>query len=314
MTAPAQSQRSDSVWTKILHFPLTRIVLAALAVLIAASLAEGIVVALGGALALKTRPLTAIIYYALFMILTVLAVTQSYRVYVRWVEERAVSELGTNGAWREGGTGALFGMALIAATVAILAIFGLYHFTGVTGGTDGVMGVVMSLANDITGAFVEELLLRAIVFRIAEEVVGSWWAILISAILFTGLHPLNTESAALNALLIGVEATLLLCGAWMLTRRLWLAVGIHAGWDFAQGGLFGVATAGQGQAPGLLQGQLTGTPLLTGGAAGIEASIIAFVVVLAASIYLLMRAHQRGSILPPSWQLSKPPQESEGAA
>src|SRR5262245_59148203 len=126
MTAPAQSQRSDSLWIKILYFPLTRIILAALAVLIAVGIVQAVVVGAGNALALKNNPFTALLYYALFLILTVLAATQSYRFYVRWMEKRAVTELGMDGAWREGGTGALFGIALIAATLAILGLLGAY--------------------------------------------------------------------------------------------------------------------------------------------------------------------------------------------
>jgi membrane protease YdiL (CAAX protease family) len=311
---PAQSPRSDGLWVKILYFPLTRILVAALAVLIAVGIVQAVVVGAGSAFALKANPFTAILYYALFLVLTVLAATQSYRFYVRRLEKRSVIELGLDGAWREGGTGALFGIALIAATLAILGLLGVYHFSGIAAGIAGPVSIVAALANDISGAFVEEILLRAIVFRIAEEVAGSWWAIFFSILLFTALHLVEGQGTALSAALIGVEATLLLCGAWMLTRRLWLAVGIHAGWDFAQGALFGVGATGQEHIQGVLQGQLTGSPLLTGGAAGIEASIVAFVVTLAAGIYLIVRANRRASIMPPAWRRSNAGERSEGVA
>ena len=37
----------------------------------------------------------------------------------------------------------------------------------------------------------------------------------------------------------GIEAGLLLGAAYVLTRRLWLAIGIHFGWNFMQAGVFG---------------------------------------------------------------------------
>jgi hypothetical protein len=49
---------------------------------------------------------------------------------------------------------------------------------------------------------------------------------------------------------------------------------------------------------GLLKGSLTGPSLLTGGAFGAEASVVAVVVCLAAGIALLGLARRRGQFLP----------------
>jgi membrane protease YdiL (CAAX protease family) len=38
---------------------------------------------------------------------------------------------------------------------------------------------------------------------------------------------------------VGVEGGVLLSAAYVLTRRLWLAIGIHFGWDFSQDAIFG---------------------------------------------------------------------------
>ena len=43
----------------------------------------------------------------------------------------------------------------------------------------------------------------------------------------------------------------MLAAAYMLTRRLWGAIGLHAGWNMTQGGLFGVPVSG-GAMHGLL--------------------------------------------------------------
>ena len=36
----------------------------------------------------------------------------------------------------------------------------------------------------------------------------------------------------------------LLAAAYMLTRRLWLCIGIHFAWNFTQGGIFSAAVSG----------------------------------------------------------------------
>jgi CAAX protease family protein len=81
-----------------------------------------------------------------------------------------------------------------------------------------------------------------------------------------------------------------------LTHRLWMALGLHMAWDFANDGIFVVGVAGQsGQSLyGLLQASISGPKLLTGGALGIEGSIITLIVMLMVGILMLRIIHQRG--------------------
>jgi membrane protease YdiL (CAAX protease family) len=298
MTAKTIAQRSSNLLGKIIHFPLTRMVLAALCVSLVVAGVQSLVVLLGKGLALKNSAPTAFLYYAIYVAVSVLAAGLAYEIYVRLLEKRPVTELAGAGAWREALTGVLLGMGLMATTVGILWLLGDYRVAGV----NGVSVIVAALANDVAGAFFEEILFRAIVFRLVEEIIGSWWALLLSALLFGGLHLVDPHATAVGALAVGLEASILLCAAYLLTRRLWLVVGIHAGWDFMQGGIFGagVNVAGEGT-QGLLQGQLTGPTWLSGGALGVEASVIAVVLVLAVGVYLLLRASRQGRMMKAEW-------------
>ncbi|HEY6952095.1 MAG TPA: CPBP family intramembrane glutamate endopeptidase, partial [Bacteroidota bacterium] len=85
-----------------------------------------------------------------------------------------------------------------------------------------------------------------------------------------------------------------------LTRRLWFAVGVHMAWNFAQGGIFGIAVSGFA-AKGLLQSAMSGPEFLTGGAFGAEASIIAVMVCVTGFIFLMVRANRRGRFIKPFW-------------
>jgi hypothetical protein len=156
----------------------------------------------------------------------------------------------------------------------------------------------------MAGVF-EELLVRAVVFRIAEEWLGSWLALAISALLFGLVHLANPGADVLSSLAVALEAGILLAAAYMVTRRVWFAIGIHIAWNFTQSGIFGITTSGV-DSKGYLQGHLQGSPILSGGAFGAEASVVAVAVCLIAGLGMLWRAHTKGNFVQPSWRRSPP--------
>ena len=273
-------------WKAVL-FPLGRIVLAALLVGGAVAVAEVLVKALEGVLSLGGA--VPAIYYVAYLLVGVLVAYFVYRAYVHFIEKRTVTELSGTGAPKELGVGMLVGFALVAATVGILWLLGFYRVTGVGLWT----AVFVLLANNGAGAFVEEVLLRGIIFRISEEGLGTWIALAISALLFVLLHLASANVTVISAIIVGVEGGVLLSAAYVLTRRLWLAIGIHFAWDFAQDYVFGTTSG----ATGLVRAELTGPALLSGGGSGIEGSIPALFLCLIVSAYLLVRAGRKGHIM-----------------
>jgi hypothetical protein len=173
------------------------------------------------------------------------------------VEKRPVGELSGAGAPRELGIGAALGRGLIAVVVGTLWVFGYYRIAG----TNAFAVMFVSLANDGAGAFVEEVVLRGIVFRISEERLGTWVALAISVVLFELLHLASPNATVTSTVVVGIEGGVLLSAAYVLTRRLWLPIGIHFGWDFSQDAIFGVGTG----AKGLVEGDLSGPAWLSGG-------------------------------------------------
>jgi uncharacterized protein len=85
---------------------------------------------------------------------------------------------------------------------------------------------------------------------------------------------------------------------YMATRSLWFAMGLHTAWNFLQGTIFGVAVSGNG-APtdSLFQPLIQGNPWLTGGAFGIEASLIAVVLGLGVGSYFIVHAVRQQHIM-----------------
>ncbi len=153
-------------------------------------------------------------------------------------------------------------------------------------------------------AFVEEIITRGIIFRITEESLGTWLAVVISALFFGLSHIFNPESSWFAALCIAVEAGVLLAAAYITTRRLWLPIGLHFAWNFTQGGIFGVPVSG-GRVDGILESSLSGPERLSGGKFGAEASIFAVLVCTSMAIYLIVRAVRNGQIIRPFWARTK---------
>jgi membrane protease YdiL (CAAX protease family) len=181
----------------------------------------------------------------------------------------------------------------LTATITVIALFGGYDTEGgaSVGGALTVLGLMAAIA------VTEELLFRGVVFRLVEELTGTWGALLISTLLFGALHLVNPDATVWGALAIAVEAGLMLGAAYAATRTLWLPIGLHFGWNFAESGIFGTTVSGSDGTPeGLFHGELSGPSVLTGGSFGPEASIVAVLVCAIPTIVFLRVAKRRGRL------------------
>lgn len=225
-----------------------------------------------------------------------------YIAFVRFTERRPVSELSTAGMGRELTTGLAIGAALYTACVLILMAIGMYRIEGLNPWYFVLPAVAMALSSGIF----EELLFRGVLFRIVEERLGSWISLIVSSFVFGFVHLLNPAGTVLGALYISIEAGLLLAAAYMVTRRLWLSIGFHIGWNYTQSAIFSGIVSGGVSDPGLIKSNIKGPTLLTGGSFGLESSIIAFLLCTATGIVLLFIAAKRGNVVPPAWKRAGP--------
>lgn len=219
-----------------------------------------------------------------------------YRFYVHRMEQRSIPELSRLGAWRELAQGALGAAALLALTMAALFVGGSYQVTGSNSWTV----LIVPIAELVLVAFFEELIFRGIVFRIVEKSLGSWIALGLTSLIFAVSH-LPNDGVTVLAVAVTAVAGVMLGAAFMATGRLWLAIGMHFGWNYMLGTVFSVAVSGH-QAKGLVQGTLVGPEWLTGGAYGIEASVAGLAAVSLASAVLSALARKRGRVVQPYWK------------
>lgn len=279
--------QNSGTWRKLLQFPLVKIVIGVISLIVSVSVVQMLV----GFLTAAESTLMVLLSTGL----VVLAAFLAYIAFVRIMEKRAVTELSPVGATWETVIGIGVGALLFGTTIGILWLLGYYDVVGV----NQLAVVVPVLATAVSAGVIEELLFRGIFFRIVEERWGTWLALSITALFFGLAHLFNPNATFVAGLAIALEAGVLLGAAYIFTRRLWLAIGIHFAWNFVQGGIFGVAVSGN-EVQGLLQSTLTGPDILSGGQFGAEASIIAVIVCLTAGLILLKQASNRGHFVKPA--------------
>lgn len=284
----APSGEASPWWRKVLVFPLSRLLIA-LFLMAVAFIGRDVV-----ASALLALPRDA---EASRGVVTILCVYAAYVLHVRLIEGRPVRELHARQAPRELALGMAIGAGMITLVVGTLWALGAYRVEGV--GSWGVL--LVPLAATAATAFWEEVVFRGVVFRIVEEGTGTWVALLVSAVAF-GLVHLGNEHVTLRAVATtALVAGVFLGGVYVLTRRLWLAIGAHYAVNVSQGPIFGLPVSGHDRT-GLLRGRLEGPELLTGGPYGIDGSIVTAVLGAVVAGYVVWRAYERGRFVAPLWR------------
>ncbi|WP_294042564.1 type II CAAX endopeptidase family protein [Sphingomonas sp.] len=218
------------------------------------------------------------------------AVILVYFIFVRIIERRRdFEELGTAGWLTEVALGFGGGLAMCLMVFAVQA----------AAGTVGIVGFNLSrellapIVTQVCTAICLELVLRGLFFRLTERLLGSWMALLASAAFFGG-SALLSGMPTNSALAAGLQSGLLFAALYMVTRRLWAAIGLHAAIGVAQVNLYGTG--------GLIASRVAGPDWLTGGAGGVDASLPGLAITGLLVTALLATAIRRGRIVRPIWR------------
>jgi membrane protease YdiL (CAAX protease family) len=221
-----------------------------------------------------------------------------YAAVVHFIERRPVSELAPRPMARELGLGLLLGFGLYTVCILILMALGNYRVDGVHEWHVLLTGLATALA---TGVY-EELWFRGVVFRLVQEWFGTWVALLVSSLVFGFVH-WDAPGATLQGLVsISLWAGLLLSATYLLTGRLWLGIGLHAAWNYTQGTVYSGIVSGNAPPEGFVRSTLQGSEWLTGGAFGVEASVVAAAVCGTVGVLMLVKAIRLGRLVPPPWK------------
>ncbi|RRR97509.1 CPBP family intramembrane glutamic endopeptidase [Glycomyces terrestris] len=209
--------------------------------------------------------------------------------WIAWFERRRIATLGL----RRPGRGLLVlllgvavGLAMISVPILFLWATGSYQTApapqDATAGAAALPLVVALTATVIAQGANEELLTRGFLFQSFAQGLPGWLAIGLGAVIFALVHgvvePLPFATITLYALFATFTALAL--------RSLWLVCGIHAGWNFGMGNVYGIPVSGSdpqtaslvflAPAPG-------SADWLTGGDFGTEGGLPAALTLLAAT-------------------------------
>jgi len=282
-----QVNPAEPLWLRILQFPLTRlIVLGGIVFYMMAWTEEQII-------AFEDSPITGV---AIAIVLS-LGIMAFYVAWGKLIERREVSELSLPGAGREFAIGGLIGTTLYVACVLLLMLLGMYQIVGLNPLSIMIPGIAMA----VKSAVFEELVFRGVLFRSVEAMAGSWIAIVISSLVFGFIHLINPDATIGGAVYICIEAGLLFSAAYMVTRRLWIAMGLHMLWNYVQSAVFSGIVSGGVMMPGLFQTKIEGPDFITGGSFGMEQSLGALIFCTGAGIVMLVIAMRRGHMMPAPW-------------
>ena len=218
----------------------------------------------------------------------------AYWGHVRVVEDREAAELRPRPLWIA--AGAASGSGLILLAIGLLFACGAYATTADRGLQPGLWGVAGLI---VVAATLEEIVFRAVLFRILETGWGTLPALVLQSLVFALVHignvygratPLELASSIVSIALIGAFWTLL----FAYSRNLWVSVANHAAWNFAII-LFGLPLSGVEDwlGDGWFVTEYRGPAWLTGGVFGPEASLVTMAIVATCVAGMLYRAGRK---------------------
>ncbi|MES2520860.1 MAG: type II CAAX endopeptidase family protein [Bacteroidota bacterium] len=225
----------------------------------------------------------------------------AYYIFYKYVEKRRILEMSTKGFLKNLTLGIFIGMVLQCLTVLVIYLNGNFKVLSI----NPISFIIIPLTVAFTVAIFEEILIRGILFRIIEEKLGSYIALIISAIIFGGLHLINPNSSLISATCVAMEGGLLLGAAYIYSRSLWLPIAIHFAWNFMQSGILGAITSGNERTNSLLNTQIIGSKIISGGEFGPEATIQATLFCLIATSVLMYLNRKENKLIQPYWKDEK---------
>jgi membrane protease YdiL (CAAX protease family) len=282
-----------NIGQKILHFPLTKIIIGLIVFVV--------IIGVGQTLVQKTLELTSIdkdLKNLIGGIFAAILVIISYTYLFKFYEKRKITEFSKKSIIKNLSIGIVLGVILQSLTILVIYLKGGYSVISI----NPILFIIPPLTMGITSAIIEETLFRGIIFRIPEEKLGSYISLLISALIFGALHISNPNSSLSAGIGLAIQAGLLLGAAYIYSRNLWFPIAIHFAWNFTQSAIFGANVSGNAISKTLITSKIEGAEWFTGGQFGPEGSIQATIFCLIATIVLLVLSHKEGKIIKPYWK------------
>jgi membrane protease YdiL (CAAX protease family) len=180
------------------------------------------------------------------------------------------------------------GFASLSLLVAVLYGGGFLVFDGVAlHGLSIVFWGVLWLAAFVLVGLSEETMFRGYIQYTLARGIGFWPGAVLISLLFGAAH-LQNHGENFFGIVQVVAAGLIFCLLLWLSGSLWLAIGFHTAWDWAQSFFYGTPDSGLMMAQHLFITHAAGNPRFSGGSAGPEGSLLAAPILLLGLLVLVL--------------------------
>jgi hypothetical protein len=207
------------------------------------------------------------------------AITISVFYARRFLDKRTFASLGVNidSMWlKDIAAGAGIAMAMMGSIYVLASALGWISVESYSWNDRGISYTVgqllIWLLIFILVGWQEELLSRGYHLQNLADGLNLTWGIVLSSAAFAMLHLFNSGTTWASTLGIFLAGLFLSLG-YVLTKQLWLPIGLHIGWNFFEGIVFGFPVSGVNTFK-LVNLKITGPELWTGGQFGPEGGLL----------------------------------------
>ena len=175
--------------------------------------------------------------------------------------------------------GLLWGFSALTVLLCVLRVTGSFYFgSAEIHGARAAKFALFWAAVVILVGFFEEFFFRGYTLFTLTRGMGFWPSAALLSILFGLAHAGNPGESWQGVVSVGLLG-LFCCFTLLRTGTLWFAVGFHAAFDWGEFYFYGTPSNGTPATGHLLNSSFHGPAWLTGGSAGPEASVLAFVLI-----------------------------------
>lgn len=216
--------------------------------------------------------------------------------YCKKVEKFGFQKMGFGKGVFDYVLGGVIAIVLLAAVIAICCAWGVLTFEGAAESFD-IVQLLALLGSFVIQSMAEEVLSRGFLYNALRRKTGFAVAALVSSVAFLLPHLPSMLDGEAAFVAIGIVNLLLVSAVfamlYVLRSNIYIVGGLHCVWNFVLGGVMGLnLSGGSGSENAVLNFRVNGENLLTGGAYGLEASVVT-TAILSVAVVILIKCYQK---------------------